>query len=354
MKLIQLVSSAALLALIVGGCKTPTEPVFSPDGGSVAFESGGKLVIQSGRERKLASETVQGPVSWSPDGTQIAFTSNQGARILDLRTGRVAKNDGLAFPFWWRGDDLVAVRREKGSIKSALVTVDGRSAQPVVEVELPFSPDSIFPLSGDEALLQEGSNIHLFNGLTSTKVPQLRSMFVVGRGVGDRPIFGQTRLSPNGLYTVIDLYEWTGDLRSNPSRLTTVDLAAVVRHPIFLIRSYMERGGTAVALVDAIECRSPADRARLGELIRRYRLLGPEEAQQQPPKRVMDEASDIVQRSHHHQVCLAKLAGSWHVLRRDVGLAKATAKLSRVALSDDGSTVAMVVDGKLVTRALTD
>lgn len=87
-------------------------PAWSPDGTQVAFSSARTgnwelfvIDIATGRETRLTNElALDLAPTWSPDGRELAFLSNRGGawavHILDLRTGQVRKviATGDAFP----------------------------------------------------------------------------------------------------------------------------------------------------------------------------------------------------------------------------------------------------------------
>jgi Tol biopolymer transport system component len=91
-----------------------TEPAWSPDGTQLAYSSdkGGKLLqlyvrdVRSGRERQLTTlDTQPMGAAWSPDGKRIAFLDVDGmwrrasVAVVDVATGKVTKiHDSLFGP----------------------------------------------------------------------------------------------------------------------------------------------------------------------------------------------------------------------------------------------------------------
>ena len=59
-------------------------PAWSPDGGRIAFQSGGQidLVSTDGSQQRTLATNAYAP-QWSPDGTEIAFTRSRG-NVADL------------------------------------------------------------------------------------------------------------------------------------------------------------------------------------------------------------------------------------------------------------------------------
>ena len=105
-------------------------PVWSPDGGTIAFEG-----LAPGREKRIflvstdtrqiveagAGDARQVSPSWSPDGRQLAYNERGKERIqlLDVQSGEVselASSEGLYAPSWSRAGAMIAARGEDGLV----------------------------------------------------------------------------------------------------------------------------------------------------------------------------------------------------------------------------------------------
>jgi TolB protein len=96
-----------------------SNPVWSPDGRSVAYAAGGIHVydVASGQDRMLITNvdngpalgfTVYRPVSWSPDGTRIlasiGFYEGEGLGILSVADGSILANASMENMVAWNND----------------------------------------------------------------------------------------------------------------------------------------------------------------------------------------------------------------------------------------------------------
>jgi TolB protein len=82
-------------------------PAWSPRRDLIAFASGGRLAVVSpdGSGRRIVTEDLQGPVSWSPDGTRLALIGDLPPRIFVIgadgrgltRLAEVGAGDELAW-----------------------------------------------------------------------------------------------------------------------------------------------------------------------------------------------------------------------------------------------------------------
>jgi dipeptidyl aminopeptidase/acylaminoacyl peptidase len=138
---------------ITSGPESKLAPRFSPDGARLVFaqDYGGDenfdlflYDLHTGRTRNLTPdtlETINPDVSWSPDGTRLAFTSNRAgpfaAHILDVETGdmrRVTRHAYSDYTAEWSpdGQRLAVVANTRGQTHwTFVVPAEGGQARPI-------------------------------------------------------------------------------------------------------------------------------------------------------------------------------------------------------------------------------
>jgi serine/threonine-protein kinase len=130
----------------------PHDPRLSPDGRGLLLTTGDKRIavydIEGRPSIPIATEPISGLGVWSPDGTQVAFASNQHGIIQlyvapadgSLRNPAPLRSDGLsAGPHAWSRDGeliVVRVRNNKGEV----VAVRPDADSPVREVVVTEDP----------------------------------------------------------------------------------------------------------------------------------------------------------------------------------------------------------------------
>jgi Tol biopolymer transport system component len=84
--------------------KTGYQPLWSPAGSAIAYRTGiGKTAAlhlipsSGGTSRTLVSKNVANVFGWSPDGTSIAFESGASLSIVDVQTGKVTALQPLKY-----------------------------------------------------------------------------------------------------------------------------------------------------------------------------------------------------------------------------------------------------------------
>lgn len=140
-----------------------TSPRFSPDGGSIAFSSGGDVRVRTleGDERRVVDPAIgggNGGFVWSPDGTRLAFTNSRSGwaqvAVVRIETGEVT-------PITWEerghgdiswspdGGWLSFTRSDESGFSNQVVVAPSDGARPPREItrgrgmraQPRFSPD---------------------------------------------------------------------------------------------------------------------------------------------------------------------------------------------------------------------
>ncbi|HEX6145765.1 MAG TPA: hypothetical protein VF083_03240, partial [Acidimicrobiia bacterium] len=121
----------------------PHHPAVSPDGSQVAFilsaegTSDLHTVPVSGGQarrlttnRKLASYWEDTAPRWSPDGSEIAYTSGDDTFVVDFEGGPPRRIPGVALGDWLTDTEMVVIVDRKRTSRLALVDVDDPWPQP--------------------------------------------------------------------------------------------------------------------------------------------------------------------------------------------------------------------------------
>ena len=149
---------SVLLLLGIGGCSllqqkgpelTNWEPVLSPDGTTIAFESPGEKGfeiftrdLETGTIMQLTQNEVDDwSPSWSPQGDRIAFSSNQEKNVdlyvIDVETLtviRLTTHDGDDVnPCWGVNDRILFNSNRTGVWEIYMIDPDGQGLTKVTE-----------------------------------------------------------------------------------------------------------------------------------------------------------------------------------------------------------------------------
>jgi len=148
-----------LLGLILSGCSmlqkgpalTNWEPVLSPDGTKIAYESPGDKGFEiylrdvaSGQVEQLTQNEVDDwSPSWAPDGKKIVFVSNRGKNVdlyvMDLKTRNVTRlttneKDDVN-PQWGVDDRILFNSNRTGAWEIYSINPDGSDLKQLTKTE---------------------------------------------------------------------------------------------------------------------------------------------------------------------------------------------------------------------------
>ncbi len=139
---------------------------WSPDGSQIAYRSAEGISIfnfESGERQQFTIPEITGSLSWSPNGQYIAMSSSGGTRgngfadtkitVIDVLDGgmREVPTEGFVFPYWIPGrQEIVFIQiAENDRTKEEFIVVDTEGnvvkrfilASLLTGLELSFSPD---------------------------------------------------------------------------------------------------------------------------------------------------------------------------------------------------------------------
>lgn len=352
--------SVALLALAMAGCKQPTDPAFAPDGRTLVFEKNGNLILRSSNGDRVISEDVEGPVSWSPDGSKVAFSRNNGTTIYDLATGKSVGSSKYTFPYAWHEGMLAGVRAYGNEKDATIYTVSPNSAEPHLQVTVPFHPDRIDMLGQGTSLLWAGEKAYWFDGLGATELPQLRGMNVmVPQRRDGQWLLARAFARPHTHRHVVGFYQWSGDPGSKPASVGTLDIASAggfgEHSTILQDLKVADRGGRMAATFLTLLVK-PRDEQVLSGLVDKYDLLNhlgdTPDMSTQDSKRL----KAITDRAPIVRIALTGTrGGKWEVLDRvvepverkkpdDKSLHLRVAPDLRIGINSDGTRIAVSSD----------
>jgi len=148
-----------ILGLVLGGCTmfqkgpalTNWEPVLSPDGTKIAYESPGEKGFEiyvrdlaSGKIEQLTHNEVDDwSPSWSPDGSRIVFVSNRNKNvdlyIIDLKTHEVTrlttnKKDDVN-PQWGVDNRILFNSNRTGAWEIYSINPDGSDLKQITQTQ---------------------------------------------------------------------------------------------------------------------------------------------------------------------------------------------------------------------------
>ncbi|HWA82662.1 MAG TPA: hypothetical protein VG820_04480, partial [Fimbriimonadaceae bacterium] len=299
--------------LLVTGCKQPTDPAFSPDGRTLVFEQNGKLVLRSGQGDRTISMDVEGPVSWAPDGSKFAFSRNGGTTIYDMATGKAVGSSRYAFPYAWQDGTLTAVKAYGDHTEATIYAVSPDSAEPHLEVTVPFHPDRIDPIGNGASLLWVGPKAYWFDGLQPAELPQLRGFREIEpQRIDDGWLVAKAYARPHTHRQLIGLALWTGEPTAKPEPMDVIDVGTStgLNEHIMFVENLKVSGptGRIVATVLTLQGR-PSDEQALAALVDRNDLLNSLEKEQPMPRKESDRIDRLIERLSLTRIVFAGVKG---------------------------------------------
>lgn len=283
---------AMLLALVLGGCKMPTHPAYSPDGNALVFEKGGSLLLRSGGVEKVIGPNVEGDASWSPDGSKVVFYQHQSTVIYDMRSGGRMSVPGAAFPYVWTPNGLLAVS-DSGDLSEARL-IDPSKGDLVYKVDLPIRPLGAVA-AGDGALIWDDTKTFYFDGLAASPMPELNGIDPVS-GNGGELLLARKYTPAHTHRHLFDLIRWRSGIASSPQATETVDLGAGFAGVTYVMDVQGSRNGWLAASAVRVLPKA-SDRARCYALLDRYDVLAHILEPNLVPKKVNEELGKMMDRS---------------------------------------------------------
>ncbi|HVT11355.1 MAG TPA: hypothetical protein VHE55_03740 [Fimbriimonadaceae bacterium] len=314
---------AALLALFVAGCKQPTDPAFSPDGQTLVFEENGKLILRSSEGDRTISMDVEGSVCWAPDGSKFAFSRNGGTTIYDFATGRAVGSSKYAFPYAWQGGMLTGVKAFGDHPEATIYRVSPDSAEPHLEVTVPFHPDRIDPIENGDSLLWVGPKAYWFDGLQPAQLPQLYGYSLTPpQRIDYGWLLAKAYAAPHTHRQLVGLALWTGDPAGKLEPVDRIDVGAStgLGEHIVLVQDLKISAptGRMVATILTLQGR-PSDEQSLASMVDRYDLLNNLDKEPAMPKKDSDRLDQLVKRLSLTRIVFAGVkGGKWVEMDRAV------------------------------------
>ncbi len=348
-KKIQSFASAILLVLFLVGCRQPTNPSFSPDGKSLAFERGGSLFLRTSAGDRKISDDVAGDVAWSENGESLAFASGQGTTVLDLVKLQFKKFTKVRGPYVWQGDLLLGMAEQGNNPVATAVTIDTRSAGHKLRADVPFSPSDMYALPNGEVLMFDGrQKAYRFDGLSADPLPRLNGMEVLAsRNGGQEWLLRKSFAKPHTHEMLVRLLEWNAQSSGSPHEVATLDLTSALsdRDNLVVVQEVKAAGDWgrlgAVVLVTKFPA---ADRKRLSDLIDRYDMFNDLNRPDGLKMSKADQAfmKSVFDRATVSEVCLTgSRNGPWSTVERQAGITRKTPGQMHVALNRDGTKMAV-------------
>jgi Tol biopolymer transport system component len=126
-----------------------TRPAWSPDGRSIAY-----LATENGTEQLFVrsldaeqptqltrgSDTIEGGLGWSPDGTRVYFHRNEDLASVGIAGGEatvIARGPGEGFAVSPDGRTLVFARRSEGLASLSVIDLGIGEERPSIATDFP-------------------------------------------------------------------------------------------------------------------------------------------------------------------------------------------------------------------------
>jgi Tol biopolymer transport system component len=132
---------------IIGGRWHPSDPVMAPDGARIAYvsDAGGFdariwLADPDGRHRTVLGPNFMERLSWSPDGTHLAYTAYRTDGVFTIASDGSGLEDVLPSSIFgaWSPDGMQIVSKDIGPDEGfgplLVSAADGSDPQPIVDV----------------------------------------------------------------------------------------------------------------------------------------------------------------------------------------------------------------------------